>query len=185
MTENSTATSTVELSHERRDLLEILGEKRNFLRFTADGLRGDQAASTPTASSLSVGGLIKHVSGVERGWALFMETGTTETGDISADWESMPAEVIEAYADEFRLVDGETLESVLADYEAIAAATDRLIATLDLDTAYALPIAPWFESGASWTVRRTIMHIIGETAHHAGHADIIRESIDGQKTMSA
>jgi uncharacterized damage-inducible protein DinB len=46
-----------------------------------------------------------------------------------------------------------------------------------------LPEAPWFEKGASWSVRRTLLHIIAETAQHAGHADILREAIDGQKTM--
>ena len=36
---------------------------------------------------------------------------------------------------------------------------------------------------ASWTARRVLLHVIAETSQHAGHADIIRESIDGQKTM--
>ena len=46
-----------------------------------------------------------------------------------------------------------------------------------------LPEAPWFEQGASWSARRVLAHLIAETAKHAGHADIIRESIDGPKTM--
>lgn len=187
MTETTTLSTVLStsLSAERRDLLEVLDEKRNFLRFAARGLTDEQALATPTASALCVGGLVKHVAAVEQGWATFMETGRSAMGDIPDDWQNMPAEVIEAYGNEFRLLDGETLESVLAGYEAIAAHTDRLIATLDLDQAYPLPTAPWFEPGASWTVRRTIAHIIGETAHHSGHADIIRETIDGQKTMSA
>jgi hypothetical protein len=53
----------------------------------------------------------------------------------------------------------------------------------DLDRSFPLPPAPWFEPGASRSVRRTVMHIVAETAQHAGHADIIRETIDGQKTM--
>ncbi|MEP6625690.1 MAG: DUF664 domain-containing protein, partial [Acidimicrobiia bacterium] len=53
--------------------------------------------------------------------------------------------------------------------------------TLDAD--HALPEAPWFEPGARWSARRTLLHIIAETAQHAGHADIIREAIDGAKTM--
>ena len=58
------------------------------------------------------------------------------------------------------------------------------MATLpSLDQEYALPEAPWFEPGASWSVRRCIVHIVAETAQHAGHADIIRESIDGRKSM--
>jgi hypothetical protein len=82
------------------------------------------------------------------------------------------------------LLPTESLAGVLADYERVAATTDHLVATLrDLDAAYPLPPAPWFPPGASRSVRRTVLHIIAETAQHAGHADIIRESIDGQKTM--
>lgn len=78
---------------------------------------------------------------------------------------------------------GDTVESVLASYAEVAAETERTLRTLDLDTSHELPKAPWFESGARWTVRRTVIHIIAETAQHAGHADIIREAIDGAKTM--
>ena len=46
-----------------------------------------------------------------------------------------------------------------------------------------LPETPWFEPGARWTARRVFVHIIAETPQHAGHADILRETIDGQKTM--
>jgi len=46
-----------------------------------------------------------------------------------------------------------------------------------------LPSAPWFEPGSSWSVRRVLLHVIAETSQHAGHADILRESIDGAKTM--
>jgi len=78
---------------------------------------------------------------------------------------------------------GETLASVLAEYEEIARHTDELVATIDLDSSHPLPPAPWFEKGASRTARRVFLHVIAETAQHAGHADILRESIDGQKTM--
>jgi uncharacterized protein DUF664 len=58
------------------------------------------------------------------------------------------------------------------------------VATLpDLDVSHPLPSAPWFEPGARWSTRRVLLHIIAETAQHAGHADIIRESLDGSKTM--
>jgi hypothetical protein len=52
-----------------------------------------------------------------------------------------------------------------------------------LDLAHPLPEAPWFEPGASWSARRVLLHVIAETAQHAGHADIIRESLDGAKSM--
>ena len=53
----------------------------------------------------------------------------------------------------------------------------------DLDASHPLPPAPWNPPGERWTVRRTLLHIATETAQHAGHADIIRESLDGSKTM--
>jgi Protein of unknown function (DUF664) len=166
-------TTTQQLTGERADLVETLDAHRAFLRFTVRGLTDEQATSRPTASELTLAGLVKHVAHTEATWAGFAERGTEAFGG----WD------VEAWAREWRLEPGETLESVLADYERIAARTDELVATLDLDTGYPLPPAPWFEPGAVRSVRRTFLHIIAETAQHAGHADILRESIDGQKTM--
>jgi hypothetical protein len=76
------------------------------------------------------------------------------------------------------------LASIVSEYEGIAARTDELVASLDsLDISHPLPSAPWFEVGARWSARRALLHIIAETAQHAGHADMLREAIDGSKTM--
>ncbi len=53
----------------------------------------------------------------------------------------------------------------------------------DLDVSHPLPKAPWFAPGERWSARRVLLHIMAETAQHAGHADIIRESLDGAKSM--
>jgi Protein of unknown function (DUF664) len=104
--------------------------------------------------------------------------------DTEVDWSNPSPEVVAAYHEGFRLLPGETLTVVLARYDEVAAATDRLVATLpDLDVRHPLPTAPWFPPGSTRSARRTFVHIIAETAQHAGHADIIRETIDGQKTM--
>jgi hypothetical protein len=89
----------------------------------------------------------------------------------------------EAWAAQFQLLPDETLADVLAGYNAVAASTDTIVRTHDLDIAHPLPEAPWFEPGATWTARRVLLHIIAETAQHAGHADILRETLDGSKTM--
>ena len=68
-------------------------------------------------------------------------------------------------------------------YEEATRRTDEVVATVDLDASQPLPEAPWFEPGARWTARRVLMHIVAETAQHAGHADILRETIDGQRSM--
>jgi uncharacterized damage-inducible protein DinB len=174
------ALAATEIDAERSDLLEMLGKQRHFLRYTAQGLTDDQARERTTASELTLGGLIKHVADVERGWAAFIVEGPSALGNAS----EMTEEDWARRRDEFRLLDGETLEGVLADYEATAAATDELVRTLpDLGATQPLPTAPWFPSQARWSARRVLLHIIAETAQHCGHADIIRESIDGQKTM--
>ena len=168
-------TTTRTLTGERADLLQTLGAHRAFLRFTVRGLTDEQATRRPTVSELTLAGLVKHVAHTEAHWADFAERGTPAFG--TDNWSE------EAWQAEWRLQPGETLESVLAEYERIARRTDELVATLDLDAAYPLPPAPWFEPGAVRSVRRTFLHVIAETAQHAGHADILRESIDGQKTM--
>ncbi|HUQ60475.1 DinB family protein [Lentzea sp.] len=170
-------TTTEILTGERADLLETLRQHRWFLTFTAQGLTDEQAASSPTASALCVGGLIKHVATVEQNWVRFIEQGTSamESDPDSTDYEN--------HAANFRMAPGETLESILARYDEIAAHTDELVGTVDMDLSHPLPSAPWFPEGKSWSARRVFVHIVAETSQHAGHADIIRETIDGQKTM--
>ncbi len=91
---------------------------------------------------------------------------------------------MEAHAESFRMLEGETLAGLLERYEQVARRTDDLVASLpSLDASQPLPEAPWFKPGARWSARRVFLHLIAETAQHAGHADIIRESLDGAKTM--
>jgi uncharacterized damage-inducible protein DinB len=168
-------TGSTTLTRERIDLIESLRRHRSFLRFTVRDLTDEQALRRPTASALNLAGLIKHVAANEAGWVLFAEGGAEA---MHRNWgpDSLPRH--------WHLAPGETLASVLADYEAIAQHTEDVLAALpDLDAEHALPEAPWFEPGARWSVRRVFLHIIAETAQHAGHADILRETIDGQKTM--
>jgi len=167
-------------SNERADLLAMLAEARHFLRHTTRGLTDDQARQRTTVSELCLGGLIKHVTSAEASWTNFIVNGTS----AQRSFDEMTPEDWQRRADGFKLLPDETLDGVLADYEATAKRTDDLVASLpDLDVAHPLPQAPWFEPGAQWTARRVLMHIIAETAQHAGHADIIRESLDGAKSM--
>jgi uncharacterized damage-inducible protein DinB len=174
-TEPTAATIVNPASTERADLLETLAKHRYFLRFTARDLTDDQARQQTTVSELTIGGLIKHVANTEEAWIAFVVGGAEamqQTGD-SVDWAS-----------QFRLLENETLASVLERYEAVAAKTDALVAELpDLNVSHPLPVAPWFEPGAAWSARRVLLHVIAETSQHAGHADIVREGLDGSKTM--
>ncbi|RIV39182.1 DinB family protein [Micromonospora radicis] len=170
--------ATATLPPERADLLETLQKHRFFLRHTARDLTDEQAGQHSTASELCVGGLIKHTAYIEAGWAGFIVEGAAALSS-GAD----PA-AYEQHANSFRMLPGETLAGVLAAYDQVAGRTDELVRTLpDLDAGQPLPEAPWFEAGARWSARRVFLHIIAETAQHAGHADIVREAIDGAKSM--
>ncbi|WKX73762.1 DinB family protein [Streptomyces sp. XD-27] len=165
---------------ERADLLAMLAQHRHFLRFTTRDLTDEQARKRTTASELCLGGLVKHVAAVERTWTAFILEGPSAMPDFTTITEADLAR----RADEFRLLPEETLAGVLADYAEAAQRMDELVASLpDLGATQPLPKAPWFEAGAYWSVRRVLMHVIAETAQHAGHADIIRESLDGAKSM--
>jgi hypothetical protein len=171
---------TTTTNTERADLLAMLAQHRYFLRFTTRDLTDDVARRRSTVSELCIGGLIKHVTAVERGWANFIVQGPSALGAVTdmtpPDWERRAAE--------FRLLPDETLEGVLAAYDEVARHTDEIVASVSsLDDAWPLPEAPWFPPGESWSARRALLHIIAETAQHSGHADIIREAIDGAKTM--
>jgi uncharacterized damage-inducible protein DinB len=171
-----TADTATELSQERRDLLDLLRTRRFFLRQTARDLTDEQAGTRSTVSALSVAGLIKHVTATESTWARFIVEGPSAFPSFTGtDWSE--------YENQFRMVDGETLAGLLQAYQDVAARTDTLVGTVDLDASWPLPEAPWFEPGAVRTARQSLLHIATETAQHAGHADIIRESIDGAKTM--
>ena len=162
---------------ERNDLLHALGRHREFLLRTSMDLTDAQARLTPTASQLCIGGIIKHLGLMEEGWVRFIEGG--------ADSKGPPDQAAyEAHAAGFRMTDAETLASLIARYEVVAGRTDEMVVALpSLDVSHPLPEAPWFEPGARWSARRVFLHILAETAQHAGHADIIRETLDGTKTM--
>ncbi len=160
-------------SDERALLLAYIAQQRDGIRNAAYGLTDEQARLAPTVSSLTIGGLIKHVTDMEKGWIdLVLERGG---GGSQEDQQS-------AYADNFRLGSDETLADALARYEEVAEETEAVVAEI-ADLGQAVPVpkdVPWFPQGVeAWSVRWVLLHLIEEIARHAGHADIIRESIDG------
>ncbi|WP_328463174.1 DinB family protein [Actinoplanes sp. NBC_00393] len=157
------------IANEQEGLLAYLAQMRYVLRLTAYGLTDEQLRATPSASSLSVGGLIKHVATTEESWM------TVVRG------EPQPMDY-EAYETNFGLVDGESIDDVFKRYDRIAEATERTVLELaDLD--HPVPIdhsVPWNPTDRDfWSLRWVLLHLIQETARHAGHADIVRESVDG------
>ena len=160
-------------SRERQDLLETLAKHRGFLRQTIAGMSDEQIRATPTVSALSLGAIVQHVTEMEVQWGSFIDLGA----------DAMAGMTPEKYAAMWALDADVTADSLVAAYDAACAVNDERVRTVDLDADHALPEAPWFAPGARWSARRVLVHIIAETSQHAGHADIIRETIDGQKTM--
>ena len=158
------------LDDEREQLLAFVAQQREGIRNAAYGLTDEQARLSPSASALSIGGLLKHVTKMEATWidtVLQRErSGTGETSDYEAG---------------FRLGADETLAAVLEAYQRTADETDALIRELDLEHPVPVPKGvPWFPDDVeAWSVRWVLLHLIEETARHAGHADIVRETVDG------
>ncbi|MBM7365553.1 DinB family protein [Gordonia hydrophobica] len=168
-------TLTYDLDAERADLLTLLADQRALLAITARGLTEAQARTTSTVSDLTVGGLIKHVAHVQSGMA-----GEIVERDENAELDMTALE--EAYV----LGEHETLAGALDDYARSSAEFDRVIAEVAcLDDVIPQPTAPWQPEREWWSVRKLVLHLLRETAHHCGHADIIREALDGQTTMGA
>jgi uncharacterized damage-inducible protein DinB len=155
---------------ERDTLIEFLRQQRYVLKLAAYKLTDEQAQMSPSTSELTVGGLIKHVALTEQHWMRRIVRGEAY-GSPEDEYENG-----------FRFVGDETLESVLAFYDEVAADTEAFIAD-EGDLGRLVPIpkgVPWFPADEdNWSVRWVLMHVIEETARHAGHADIVRESIDG------
>ena len=160
------------LTDERDLLLAYVAQQRDGIRNAAYGLTDAQARLTPVASSLSIGGLVKHVSAVELGWIdMVLQRDDRSSGDSASD-----------YLDNFSLGTGETLAGALARYAEVAQETEAVMANIpDLGRAVPVPRGvPWFPDDVeAWSVRWVLLHLVEETARHAGHADIIREAIDG------
>jgi uncharacterized damage-inducible protein DinB len=157
---------------EKTLLLSYVAQQRDGIRNAAFGLTDDQARLTPTAGTLSIGGLVKHVAGTERHW-IDMVLGVTD---------DRPAEERAAvYAGAFTLRPDQTLAGVLDRYAAVARRTEQVLADVALEQAVPVPKGvPWFPADLdAWNVRWVLLHLVEETARHAGHADIVRESIDG------
>ena len=157
------------VTDERAGLLAFLDQQRLVLRVAAHGLTDEQAAATPSVSALSIGGLIRHVARTESHW-IDIVLEQQETGNP------------DAYADAFRFGPGDRLADVIAEYDEVAKRTASVIADID-DLGQPVPVpkgVPWFPADVdAWSVRWVLLHLIQETARHAGHADIVRESIDG------
>ncbi len=156
-------------SEERDQLLAYLAVQRDHLRSASFGLSDAQARLTSSASALSISGIVKHLAGAEAFW-IDMVAGRARPFDRSADYE-----------EGFRPGPEESLARLLERYGEVAAETEAVVGSLPVDHPVPVPKdVPWFPKDLeAWPLRWVLLHLIEETARHAGHADIVRESIDG------
>ncbi|WP_210414891.1 DinB family protein [Microlunatus elymi] len=157
------------MSEPMRDLLlhRLAGQRRHILD-QLDGLSEEQLRQPVLPSGWSCLGLVKHLTlSDERYWFEVVMAGHPldfwPEGD-NADWQ-VPDDV--------------PAESVIAEYRAAIDRSDSYIADLELDDPPARPEDWWPEAGLSFPdLRAVLVHVIVETATHAGHLDAVRELLD-------
>lgn len=161
---------------ESQALVGFLEQQLGSLRASAYGLTEQQARETPCRSTLSLGGLIKHTT--------YVLTGALT---LDADAGAMPDEAAYAlFMSSFALGDNETLAGTLEAFDAATATYLSDVGKLDPGAPMTAPPAPWdgiYTTTAS-VQRFALIHHIEELARHAGHADIIREQLDGASAPS-
>ena len=148
---------------EKESLQASLDRHRDVVRWKLEGLDDGELRRPMTPSGTNLLGLVKHLASVEYGW--FCETFGRAT-------EQLPFVEDDPEAD-MRVAPDESTADILAFYARATAAADQVIDELDVeDTGTA-----WY--GETVTLRWVLIHMIEETARHAGHMDIVRELIDG------
>src|SRR3954452_7088330 len=163
MPENPTGSEPEQLSH-------FLDTQRAVLLRKADGLSIEQLAQPHPPSTLTLAGLLHHGALVEDWWFRVRFAGQPPQAlwadvdfDEDPEWEFRTA--VDLDAEELR----DRYRSACERSRAVVASASSLDATA----------AATFGDGTSYNLRWVMLHMIEETARHAGHADLIRESIDG------
>ncbi|MFF3606449.1 DinB family protein [Streptomyces sp. NPDC002463] len=155
---------------ERGAFLNFLKAQREAVVRASLGLTEEQAASRPSASELSLSGLIKHVAEAELNWLRMAQQQPNELRRDESTWH-----------ESFQLVGDETRAGTVAFMERVAKETEEFVRSVpSLDETFPLPEAPWFPKDGRVSIRWMLLHLVQETGRHAGHADVIRESLDGK-----
>ncbi|HYJ69822.1 MAG TPA: DinB family protein [Nocardioidaceae bacterium] len=168
-----------DLKEPKAALLHYLQANRDALLWKLDGLgeRDLRMPRTPTGTNLI--GIVKHMVNVEIGYF-----GDTFGRKWPTPEELVADEVFETdpQADWYATED-ETCDGIVDLYRRVWTFADATIEELPLD---ALGRVPWWgERGSGVTLERIIVHVIVDLARHVGHADIIREEIDGAVGLRA
>jgi len=156
--------------NERDALAGFLDRQRDALVRKVRGVSDADARLAPTASSLSLLGLLKHSAVWEGRWF----QGVVAGRPLPDGWPEHESPVPD---EDFLVDDRDTVEQWVARYEEAAETSRQLVAALDLDQSCARTDI------IDCNLRYVLLHLIEETARHAGHADLIRETLDGSRGM--
>lgn len=155
--------------NEREGLVDFLEYQRQVLRRKVDGLSAEDLGRTAAASSLTLGGLIRHLTFVENFWFLDRVAGEAMPAPwTDVDWKADPDWDFTSAADASPVELIDSFEAACAASRAVLEGIDDLDAPLSRK-----------HHGQRLNVRWVLIHMIEEYARHAGHADLLRESIDG------
>jgi hypothetical protein len=154
---------------ERTTILEMLDFYRATMVMKCDGLEPAQLGQTLPPSTMTLAGLFKHSAMVEDMWITVRFAGQP----LPEPWASAPIDQDEDW--EWHSAPDDSFDYLRDLHAAACARTDAAIKDIPLDTLAPAPD----HFGNPWNLRWVLLHLIEEAARHAGHADLIRESIDG------
>lgn len=168
---------TAETTDERDSLATFAQQQLDQLATTLHGLDREQLAHTPTASGMSLGTLARH--------SFFVAERAAQEFRAAPEQAAVPARTPEQYQSEGTIAPDalrtdDTAESLAEQLRRAGAELAAAIRGVDPETRGPIPDQPWFEGRTTWSMRWYALHQIEEQARHTGHADILRESIDGR-----
>lgn len=170
---------TAETTDELDNLATFAQQQVEQVATTLHGLSPEQLRQVPSASGMSLGALSRHV--------LLMAETAARTIAAAPEAGSAPDRAPERYQAEGGLApeaarEEDTAESLTELLQAAGQDLADAIRGTGPETRGPVPDQPWFEGRTSWSMRWYALHLVEENARHAGHADILRESIDGRTT---
>lgn len=157
---------------ERESLNQFLDYYRATMVRLAEGLTKDQLATTVASSDLTIAGLLKHLALVEDSWFQDDMDGRPVPAPFTdIDWDDDPNW-------EFRTALDDEPEYLIGLYLAACDRSREVVAAHDLDD-LSVSTSRRTDPGTHYSLRWIMLHMIEETARHVGHADLIRQAIDG------
>ncbi len=160
-------------SQETRTLISYLDAQRHHVLDILDGLDEEALRKPVLPSGWNCLGMVRHLAlDVERPWFQAIVAGDSDV--IAA---------LDGADDAWQVPDGMTAEQVLDSYRAQSARANEILAATALDDAPAWWPEKQFGGWRLHSVREVALHVIAETACHAGHLDAVRELLDGRRWL--